>query len=111
MLCASEGIAGSRMAGHITLTGREKDTIVLSNGENIEPQPIEDACCASAYISQMIVVGNNRRRLGALVAPATDAFKELEEVKGVTSFKLFLYTVSATASAAWLNGVQYLLLT
>ena len=70
------------MAGHITLTGRQKDTIVLSNGENIEPQPIEDACCASNYISHMIVVGNNRRRLGALVAPAAEAFQELEQVKG-----------------------------
>ena len=70
------------MAGNIILTGRQKDTIVLSNGENIEPQPIEDACCASAYISHMIVVGNDRRRLGALVAPTADAFKELEEVRG-----------------------------
>ena len=70
------------MGGTITLTGREKDTIVLSNGENIEPQPIEDACCACSYISQMIVLGNNRRRLGALVAPSTEAFDELKEVRG-----------------------------
>ena len=84
------GIAGSQMAGNITLTGRQKDTIVLSNGENIEPQPIEDACCASNYISHMIVVGNNRRRLGALVAPATEAFQELEQVKG--SFIVGIFT-------------------
>jgi long-chain acyl-CoA synthetase len=31
------------MAGHIVLTGRAKDTIVLLSGKNIEPQPIEDA--------------------------------------------------------------------
>jgi len=30
--------------------GRAKDTIVLSNGENVEPQPIEDALCCSPYI-------------------------------------------------------------
>lgn len=30
--------------------GRAKDTIVLSNGENVEPQPIEDALCASPLI-------------------------------------------------------------
>jgi acyl-CoA synthetase (AMP-forming)/AMP-acid ligase II len=30
------------------LTGRAKDTIVLSNGENVEPQPIEDAICAQS---------------------------------------------------------------
>ena len=27
----------------LVITGRYKDTIVLSNGENISPQPIEDA--------------------------------------------------------------------
>ena len=27
----------------VVITGRAKDTIVLNNGENIEPQPIEDA--------------------------------------------------------------------
>jgi long-chain acyl-CoA synthetase len=32
---------------NIVLTGRAKDTIVLTNGENIEPQPIEDACVAA----------------------------------------------------------------
>ena len=31
-------MAGSRMAGHIVLTGRAKDTIVLTSGKNIEPQ-------------------------------------------------------------------------
>lgn len=30
------------------LAGRAKDTIVLSNGENIEPQPIEDAVCTQS---------------------------------------------------------------
>jgi long-subunit acyl-CoA synthetase (AMP-forming) len=29
--------------GDLILTGRAKDTIVLSNGENVEPQPLEDA--------------------------------------------------------------------
>ncbi|MEB3233475.1 MAG: AMP-binding protein, partial [Leptolyngbyaceae bacterium] len=33
--------------GDLTITGRAKDTIVLSNGENIEPQPLEDACARS----------------------------------------------------------------
>ena len=71
------------MAGTIVLTGRSKDTIVLSNGENIEPQPIEDACCASSYISNMIVVGQDKRTLGALVVPNKEAFEELEKIKGM----------------------------
>ncbi|MGB8700518.1 MAG: AMP-binding protein, partial [Thermosynechococcaceae cyanobacterium] len=53
----------------LVLTGRAKDTIVLSNGENIEPQPIEDACARSAYIDQLMVVGQDQRSLGALIVP------------------------------------------
>jgi long-chain acyl-CoA synthetase len=53
----------------LILTGRAKDTIVLSNGENIEPQPIEDACLRSIYISQIMVVGQDQRSIGALIVP------------------------------------------
>uniref|UniRef100_UPI0035932816 AMP-binding protein n=1 Tax=Microcoleus sp. TaxID=44472 RepID=UPI0035932816 len=53
----------------LVLTGRAKDTIVLSNGENIEPQPIEDACIRSPYIDQIIVVGQDQKSIGALIVP------------------------------------------
>jgi len=53
----------------IVLTGRAKDTIVLTNGENIEPQAIEDACVRSALIDQIIVVGQDQKQLGALIVP------------------------------------------
>ena len=55
--------------GELVLTGRAKDTIVLSNGENIEPQPLEDVCTQSPWIDQMVVVGQDQKRLGALVYP------------------------------------------
>ena len=59
----------------LVLTGRAKDTIVLTNGENIEPQPIEDACLRSAYIDQIMLVGQDQRSLGALIVPNLDALK------------------------------------
>lgn len=62
-------------AGDIAITGRAKDTIVLTNGENIEPQPIEDACLRSPYIDQIMLVGQDRRSLGALIVPNQDALK------------------------------------
>lgn len=57
----------------LVITGRAKDTIVLSNGENIEPQPIEDACIRSPYIDQMMLVGQDQKALGALIVPNLDA--------------------------------------
>jgi long-chain acyl-CoA synthetase len=59
----------------IVLTGRAKDTIVLTNGENIEPQPIEDACLRSAYIDQFMLVGQDQKSLGALIVPNLDALQ------------------------------------
>ena len=60
-------------AGDLVLTGRAKDTIVLTNGENIEPQPIEDACLRSTYIDQIMLVGQDQRGLGALIVPNLEA--------------------------------------
>jgi long-chain acyl-CoA synthetase len=60
----------------LVLTGRAKDTIVLSNGENIEPQPIEDACLRSPYIDQIMLVGQDERSLGALIVPNLEALKQ-----------------------------------
>lgn len=53
----------------LILTGRAKDTIVLTNGENIEPQPLEDACLRSPFIDQIMVVGQDQKALGALIVP------------------------------------------
>jgi long-chain acyl-CoA synthetase len=60
----------------LVITGRAKDTIVLSNGENIEPQPIEDACLRSKYISQIVVVGQDQKSLGALIVPDLEALAQ-----------------------------------
>jgi long-chain acyl-CoA synthetase len=60
----------------LVLTGRAKDTIVLSNGENIEPQPIEDACLRSPYIDQIMLVGQDSKYLGALIVPNFDAIEQ-----------------------------------
>lgn len=60
----------------LVITGRAKDTIVLTNGENIEPQPIEDACLRSPYIDQIMLVGQDQRSLGALIVPNLEALEK-----------------------------------
>ncbi|MBD1814698.1 long-chain fatty acid--CoA ligase [Microcoleus vaginatus DQ-U2] len=65
----------------LILTGRAKDTIVLSNGENIEPQPIEDACLRSPYIDQIMLVGQDQRSVGALIVPNAEAVQKWAETQ------------------------------
>lgn len=58
--------------GDIKITGRAKDTIVLLGGENIEPMLIEQALCSSDYIESAMLVGQDKRYLGALIIPSKE---------------------------------------
>ena len=59
--------------GSVVLTGRAKDTIVLSSGENIEPAPLEEELVSSPLIEQVMLVGQDQRQLAALVVPRFEA--------------------------------------
>lgn len=59
----------------LKIMGRSKDTIVLLNGENLEPIPIEAKLCESALIDQCMVVGQDQKHLGALVVPSLEGFE------------------------------------
>ena len=67
----------------LVLTGRAKDTIVLTNGENIEPQPIEDACIRSPFIDQMMLVGQDEKQLGALIVPNLEVLQKWAAQQGM----------------------------
>ena len=69
--------------GSVALTGRAKDTIVLSSGENIEPGPLEEALVASPLIEQVMLVGQDERQLGALVVPRVEAIGAWAAEKGL----------------------------
>jgi long-chain acyl-CoA synthetase len=70
--------------GDLIITGRAKDTIVLSNGENIEPQPIENACLRSPYVDQIMLVGQDQKSLGALIVPNFDALQQWATTQNLT---------------------------
>ncbi len=62
-------------AGNWRITGRLKNLIVLNSGHNVAPEPLEHALAARIPDAQHVVlVGNQRSFLGALVAaPAAAA--------------------------------------
>jgi long-chain acyl-CoA synthetase len=74
--------------GSLVLTGRQKDTIVLSSGENFEPGPLEEALVASPLLEQVMLVGQDRRQLGALLVPRADALAVFAAGQGLPLLEL-----------------------
>ncbi len=55
--------------GYLTITDRKKDIIVLANGKNVAPQPIESRLKQSPLISEVVLLGDNAGTISALVLP------------------------------------------
>ncbi len=67
-------------SGDLCFRGRAKETIVLSGGENVEPSHVEEALLASPLVEQVVVVGQDRKVLAALVLPRAE---ELAQALGL----------------------------
>ncbi len=70
--------------GELRIIGRVKETIVLLGGENVEPVPIEDTILESEYIDQVMVVGQDKKFLAALVVPNTEAVEKYAAEKEIS---------------------------
>lgn len=71
--------------GFVKITDRKKNIIVLSNGKNVAPQPIESELVQSPFINQILLVGNERKNLAALIVPNFDALKAWAAENGVAT--------------------------
>lgn len=70
--------------GYLKITDRKKELIVLSNGKNVAPSPIEQAIKESRFIEQCVLLGDERNFISALVVPAYDAFSSWCKENGVS---------------------------
>ena len=53
--------------GYVTITGRMKDIIITAGGKNITPAEIESRLKFSHYISDAVIIGDQRKYLTALI--------------------------------------------
>ncbi len=68
---------------YLHITDRKKDLIITSGGKNVAPLAIESAFNTDAYIEMVIVVGDARKYLSALVIPNFDTLRPWAEEQGV----------------------------
>jgi long-chain acyl-CoA synthetase len=66
--------------GHVHITGRLKDIIVLSNGEKVPPSDMENAIVLDALVDQVMVIGEGRPYLSALVVPNPEGIAEVAQI-------------------------------
>jgi long-chain acyl-CoA synthetase len=57
---------------HLRITDRMKDIIITSGGKNVAPSEFENALKASPYIKEVLVVGDRRKFLSALIGIEPD---------------------------------------
>ena len=62
---------------HIRITGRLKEIIVLSNGEKVPPGDMENAIVLDELVEQVMVIGEGRPYLSALVVPNPEALERV----------------------------------
>ena len=63
--------------GHIYITGRLKDILVMSNGEKIPPMDMELAISLVPAIEQVLVIGEGESYLAAVAVLGADAWRAL----------------------------------
>ncbi|HEM45866.1 MAG TPA: long-chain fatty acid--CoA ligase, partial [Alphaproteobacteria bacterium] len=67
--------------GFIYITGRLKDVIVLTNGEKVSPADMEMAIAMDPLFDQVLLLGEGRPYLTALVVPNQDVWREVARVE------------------------------
>lgn len=55
--------------GRVTITGRRKEILVLSNGKNVSCAALEHALQRSQYIQQVLIVGHGCKFVSAMIIP------------------------------------------
>ncbi|HRJ27110.1 MAG TPA: long-chain fatty acid--CoA ligase [Fimbriimonadaceae bacterium] len=69
------GDIGQFVGQRLKITDRKKDLLVLANGKNVAPQPIEGKIREASHIAEAVLFGDNMEYVCALLIPDFDALK------------------------------------
>ncbi len=71
--------------GFLFITDRKKEIIVMSNGKNVAPQPIEGLLKLQPHIEQACVIGDDRKYMTALICPDFEALEKFAAANGIAA--------------------------
>lgn len=67
---------------HLRITGRIKDIVVMSNGEKLPPGDMENSILLDTLFEQVMIVGEGKQFLSALVILNPDVWYDFANAKG-----------------------------
>lgn len=70
--------------GRLYITDRKKELLVTSGGKKVAPQPIENQLKVDKYISQAVLIGDQRNFITALIVPNFDSLVRWAGYKKIT---------------------------
>jgi len=68
---------------YLKITDRKKELFKTSGGKYVAPQPIENRLKESPFVEQVVVVGADKKFVGALIVPSFLTLKEWCREKGI----------------------------
>jgi long-chain acyl-CoA synthetase len=69
--------------GFLTITDRKKELIINAYGKNIAPSPIEEALKHIRYVANVVLIGDRRKFLSALIVPNFERLESWASTNGV----------------------------
>jgi len=69
------------LTGELVITGRAKEIIVLASGENVDPTNIEATLSMFPFVQDAVLVGQDKKGLGALIVPDLEKLREFVQEK------------------------------
>jgi long-chain acyl-CoA synthetase len=69
--------------GYLRVTDRKKELFKTSGGKYVAPQPIEQRIKQSRFVNQVVLVGDRRKFVSALIVPDWEMLRSYAQLKGL----------------------------
>lgn len=77
------GDIGEFQGKKLKITDRKKDLLILGNGKNVAPQPIENLLRESKYLAEAVLFGDSMEYVCALIVPEFDQLRHFAQSNGI----------------------------
>jgi long-chain acyl-CoA synthetase len=89
---------------YLKITDRKKELFKTSGGKYVAPQPVENKMKESPFIEQIVLIGDNRKFVSALIVPGFSKLKDWAKQHGI-EYKSNEDIIKNTAVVSMINDI------